>query len=818
MQYSRKRLLSLLVPMVMAQAHAQEVVNLGVLTVDVASAVPQAPQAVTLTQDELTAELVSDNKDLVRYNTEVSLAEDGRFGLGGLAMQGVDENRVAVTVDGMGVPNIEKQSALYDNYGWMYGRRVMLDPELAGKVTLKAGGDALSFGSGALGGVVSYQTKDPKDLVKDSGLGGYVKAGYNSRNSEKLHSVGVAGVSDGLDFLVNYSKKQGHETKNHANPSHDDGQFVINYEPSSSNQNLLLLKPNHNVGAAATTPDAMRTDSESVLAKLHYKPDSNHRIGLSVLSQKNKTKTAQASYNAPAETAGQKMYIADDQGDWQKYGLSYEYTPKAAPITKARVNFDHQNHKGLATTYQYRADLNATSTSTLQFNKIKIRPSTEKSDQITVGLDFVPVTLLGEHTFSVGAGLSKKDATNEVLDERICRHKTTDNRGRDIKQRWCFGEETYREWTTVTMPSIKTRTAYVAINDSIKMTDRLGAELGVRYDDYRYTPYFSDAQKILLEKGASKGLAYGTLVSEQPDAEQAKFQALYDAKGEVKAKNVGFGAKLDYQIHPDWHVQGSVATGFMMPTNSQLYGVVQNTFVNAMVPGFAVGLRPERSLTKNLAIQGRMQDLQLRVSGYHTKYKDLIEYNFADYQYLNVPSAQSYGGTVALDYRLPLHTEGRWSVMASYTKEKSKTFNGGNLLATQPDRALVGLDYVTGKGDFNVHARASWQDRKRHQDASFKTVTGQEPDKQSDGKFPLLEHSRPYAVFDVFATKRLGDRLELSAGVYNLFNKKYHTWDNLRSVTQIRNSGTDTVDKELVGLERYTAPGRNWAVSANYRF
>ena len=56
----------------------------------------------------------------------------------------------------------------------------------------------------------------------------------------------------------------------------------------------------------------------------------------------------------------------------------------------------------------------------------------------------------------------------------------------------------------------------------------------------------------------------------------------------------------------------------------------------------------------------------------------------------------------------------------------------------------------------------------------------------------------------------------LRAGLYNLFNRKYHTWDTLRGINKI--STTDSVDKEGKGLERFYAPGRNFAASMRFVF
>ena len=50
---------------------------------------------------QLDKEQVSDSRDLVRHETGVSVVEAGRFGSSGYAIRGVDENRVAIIIDGL---------------------------------------------------------------------------------------------------------------------------------------------------------------------------------------------------------------------------------------------------------------------------------------------------------------------------------------------------------------------------------------------------------------------------------------------------------------------------------------------------------------------------------------------------------------------------------------------------------------------------------------------------------------------------------------------------------------------------------------------
>ncbi|MFW1886621.1 hypothetical protein ACG9X8_20165, partial [Acinetobacter nosocomialis] len=71
-------------------------------------------------------------------------------------------------------------------------------------------------------------------------------------------------------------------------------------------------------------------------------------------------------------------------------------------------------------------------------------------------------------------------------------------------------------------------------------------------------------------------------------------------------------------------------------------------------------------------------------------------------------------------------------------------------------------------------------------------------------------------VYDVYGSKKIGSKLKLSAGIFNLFNTNYVPWDSLRSLAELYVNSM--VDDKGVGIERFTAPGRNYKVGLTYEF
>ncbi|HHF6623043.1 TPA: TonB-dependent hemoglobin/transferrin/lactoferrin family receptor, partial [Haemophilus influenzae] len=80
-----------------------------------------------------------------------------------------------------------------------------------------------------------------------------------------------------------------------------------------------------------------------------------------------------------------------------------------------------------------------------------------------------------------------------------------------------------------------------------------------------------------------------------------------------------------------------------------------------------------------------------------------------------------------------------------------------------------------------------------------------------------LWRNNRYTVIDTIAYWKPIKNLTFTAGVYNLTNKKYLTWDSARSV---RHLGTiNRVQTETgKGLNRFYAPGRNYRMSVQFEF
>ena len=124
----------------------------------------------TVVDDEMISRnMVSDGRDLVRHETGITVVEAGRFGTSGYAIRGVDENRVAVMIDGL------RQAETLASQGFkelLRGMAILIIPEMVLNLKMskshhQKGADSVTAGSGALGGAVIFETKEAKDYLTE---------------------------------------------------------------------------------------------------------------------------------------------------------------------------------------------------------------------------------------------------------------------------------------------------------------------------------------------------------------------------------------------------------------------------------------------------------------------------------------------------------------------------------------------------------------------------------------------------------------------------------------------------------------------------
>jgi hemoglobin/transferrin/lactoferrin receptor protein len=222
--------------------------------------IQEVPATVTvLTDEEIADQLVTDIKDLVRFEPGVTVRRaparfGAAFGSTGRArnedfvIRGIGGNRVLIQVDGIRSPQgfaFGAQDA---------GRGGFTDVSLVKSVEILRGPASALYGSDGLAGAVSFTTSDPVDLIGDDAFGGFVSSLYSSEDDEFALTATAAGrISDNLSAMIAYTSRDFEELEN-------QGEIG-------------------GVGESRTEPNPQIGRSDAVLAKLVWNSGA-HRIRL----------------------------------------------------------------------------------------------------------------------------------------------------------------------------------------------------------------------------------------------------------------------------------------------------------------------------------------------------------------------------------------------------------------------------------------------------------------------------------------------------------------------------------------------------------
>ena len=199
--------------------------------------------------------------DLVADEPGVSVGnQPARAGAGNYTIRGIGDNRVLLLEDGVRVPDYpvtQKGPGLYT--------RDVVDFENMKQVEIVRGPASALHGSDALGGVVSFVTKDPEDFLKLVGKDWYLglKAAWDGADNSLSETTTVAGRKGPWSAMISYTRRDGEELRSTSS---------LPVNPQTHQRNDVLAK------LVYETPDAGRiratfeifdkTDRASILSDL----------------------------------------------------------------------------------------------------------------------------------------------------------------------------------------------------------------------------------------------------------------------------------------------------------------------------------------------------------------------------------------------------------------------------------------------------------------------------------------------------------------------------------------------------------------------
>lgn len=261
-----------------------------------------------ITSQQIDEQLVTDIKDLVRYEPGVSVRKSparftaagsstGRDGDSGFNIRGLEGNRVLMLTDGIRVPDA------YSFGPQAVGRGDYADLNLLKSVEILRGPASALYGSDGVAGAVSFVTKDPDDLLtadKDWHVEG--SAGYTSTDGAWSKGAAAAGRAGRWQVLLAYNRRDGNEQSTHGTVD--------------------------TANTDRTTADPQDTSSNAALAKLVFEPSDSHRLRLTYDHSDTRTDTTVLSgLSKPPLTATSVVgLIAHDRIDRDRVSFDDRYT------------------------------------------------------------------------------------------------------------------------------------------------------------------------------------------------------------------------------------------------------------------------------------------------------------------------------------------------------------------------------------------------------------------------------------------------------------------------------------------------------------
>jgi hemoglobin/transferrin/lactoferrin receptor protein len=191
--------------------------------------------------------LATSMRDYQRYEPGVTMPFSGggqgpgrntRGGGQGINIRGLEGNRILMQLDGI------RQSDLFTFGGSTSVGRDLIDVDSLKRVELLKSAASSLYGSDALGGVVSFATKDPSDVIGEDGNNWGVEtiSRYDSSDDSFGNTIAAAARVGTIEWLLLYTRRDGSELDNRG----------------------------------ATPPDPTNYNTNNFLGKVGWRPHENH--------------------------------------------------------------------------------------------------------------------------------------------------------------------------------------------------------------------------------------------------------------------------------------------------------------------------------------------------------------------------------------------------------------------------------------------------------------------------------------------------------------------------------------------------------------
>ncbi|WP_017708712.1 TonB-dependent receptor [Pseudomonas syringae] len=728
----------------------------GVMALDqiTVSATRQAQEVVTVpstvsvhSREQLDRNNVNTIRDLVRYEPGVSVGGAGqRAGTTGYNIRGIDGNRIMTQVDGVEVPD----SFFTGPYAQTH--RNYVDPEIVKRVEILRGPASALYGSSAIGGVVSYYTLDPDDIIKPGkDVGARLKTGYSSADESWLNSATVAGRQGEFDGLLHVSQRNGHETESYGETG--------------------------GTGLSRTEANPEDARSTNVLAKLGWNYADGSRLALAYEKYKDDRNTnLKSAVGGPfANGIGQGMYQSRESNDTisrERFGIENSVALDSLLADNLKWSLNYQTAKTEQSTQERYVP-----PSRRDVYRQRETQYQEKQWVFDAQLDKAFSIASTDHVLTYGTTLKQQKVTGLRSGSGTCARVFGTCRvvGADSPSDRLVATSDFPD------PTITSYALFA--QDQISWNDWTFLP-GVRYDHTTLDPKFTSEflRSVSLTDPA------------QANDETRTWHRLSPKLG------------VTYAFSDAYTWYGQYAEGFRTPSAKALYGRFENPTAGYVVEPNP-NLEPETSKSYETGLRGRFEAGSFDIAVFYNKYRDFINedaitpgYSELTFQSSNIKHATMKGAEVK--GRINLDSLGAPNGL--YSQASVAYVHGRNNDTGEPINSVNPLTGVIGLGyeQKDYGSLLSWtlvKRKTRVDDSSFHSPDGTSSQFKTPG----------FGILDLAGYYKVSDDVTLNAGLYNLTDKKYWRWDDVRGYDGVGEAGVTAP----ANLDRLTQPGRNFSVN-----
>lgn len=810
----------------------------------------------TLNKDtkSLDKQMVTDIRDLTKYDPGISINETSQGTSSGFSMRGVDRNRVSISVDGLNQAQAFSPAGAFNSAGSFGGAINEMEVENVKGVQIQKGASSVVAGSGSLGGSVLYVTKTAFDVIKPGKKWGMnLKAGYTSKDLRYFTSIATGALIENMDILFINTFRKGREFQPYswqAKPQTIDFYYDASNDINSSNQGLnqgyfptdrndrtanfhsLTLKPHNVWGATRELPNPMFYNSNSNLVKLGFELTPEHYL------------------TGTFEYSKQDFDLVDMTYDLFPY---WNKLTDPEGISLNKIINDRENSRGFGTmrwlSVKFRQNIHIKKRYGIEYKFSPLSIDNITPDNMTLAFNFQDIsmdniddhrhcskkitkdcwpTLQGQFAWHDVTGTREKKAKLELKLDKNFEYKTWVQEIKlalGIEYASYYHKSTgYREkihWIPSTnnpsiynlkdpglnrhnlsLDPIYSHHLFASINDTLKVGQYFDFLLGLRIDFYDYTSLTKYSR---------------------------------DARYQNLSWHLGVLFKpLDYL-----ELGYIASSGFNMPSIQQIYDV-SVTFPgdlaqNAVDKGYvAPRLNPEQAINHELGITLDYRIGTFKASVFIADYKGLIApYLEKDSKgglkgaqtFKNVQDAFTAGFdlSIGLDwYQISTYLPNGLKTNFSFSIVRPRKFpkvidkNSKNFIETsyvmdtiQPAKLVFAIAYdspdqVWGISSTLVHSASKNSDELKRLKISplVGTITNT----------PFAEASKSWTTLDISAWVNILGTANLRLGIFNVFNSKYVTWESLRQTGIAGISTTLRPKMSMQGYNRLNAAGINFSL------